>query len=223
VPSEVEYWNWWNAEHREASQGNVSRRQAEVVEAWLSGRRELRLLDVGCGSGWMCERLLSFGSVTGTDLADEVVERARDRLPAAQFFAGDFATVDVGVDYDVIVALEVLSHVADQPAFMQRVASLLVVGGELMLATQNRPILERFNRIPPPGPGQRRQWVDKQQVARLMSDAGLRVLELRTVSPIADHGLMRYVTKAARLTRTERVLERFGFGWTIMARAVKPS
>lgn len=120
---EREFWNQWNAEHREEAQGFVSLRQAEIVEGWLAGESGLRILDIGCGTGWMTERLLPYGEVTGTDLADEVVGRARLRTPEATFVAGDFMTVDVGSDFDVIVCFEALSYVADQPAFLARFAS----------------------------------------------------------------------------------------------------
>jgi hypothetical protein len=61
--------------------------------------------------------------------------------------------------FAVIVTLDVLSHVADQPAFIAKLASHLRVGGQLMLATQNKPILQKYNRVPPPSAGQLRRTV----------------------------------------------------------------
>jgi len=54
-----------------------------------------------------------------------------------------------------------------------------------MLATQNRYVLERFNRIPPPDPGQLRHWVDRRELLRLLQQ-GFEVLELFSVSPKAN-------------------------------------
>jgi len=53
---------------RERTVGGVSVLQAEKVEKWLRqlDRRDLRILDAGCGTGWFCERLLQFGMVTGS-------------------------------------------------------------------------------------------------------------------------------------------------------------
>jgi 2-polyprenyl-3-methyl-5-hydroxy-6-metoxy-1,4-benzoquinol methylase len=132
-------------------------------------------------------------------------------------------TIDVGDDFDVVVTLEVLSHVADQPAFMRRLFEWLKPGGELMLATQNKPVLSRFNRIPAPAPGQLRRWVDREELRKLASDAGFRIDEIFVVSPKADHGIMRVIAKAGRMTHTSRFLERLGFGWTTMLRATRPS
>lgn len=219
---ERRFWNSWNAEHREEAQGDVSIRQAEVIDSWLRGCDGLALLDAGCGTGWLCERLIAYGRVVGTDLADEVIERAQHRVPAGRFVAGDIMMVDVGRDFDVVCSLEVLSHVEDQHAFLERLHSLLVPGGRLFLATQNRPVLQRFNRIPPPGPGQRRRWVDRRELRQLLTEAGLRVDEMRVVSPRSDHGIMRRVVKAAELMHGSAILERLGFGWTIMAAATRP-
>lgn len=220
-----DFWNDWNAEARENAQGDVSHRQADVIAGWLSGRSGLRILDAGCGTGWLTAQLTSYGSVIGTDLADEVIERATVRVPSACFIAGDIMDVDVGSEFDVVVSLEVLSHVEDQLAFLRRLHGLLKPGGQLMLATQNRPVLERFNRIPPPARGQIRQWVDQSALRDLVAEAGFRVEDISVVSPKADHGLMRVIAKVARITGTTRVLERLGFGWTIMlsARALPAS
>lgn len=218
-----QFWNTWNAEQREHYQGDVSRRQAEVVRGWLSGRSGLTILDAGCGTGWLSEQLTEFGQVVGTDLADEVVARAQQRVPQARFVAGDVMTVDVGTGFDVVVSLEVLSHVEDQLGFLRRLHDWLRPGGELMIATQNKPVLARFNNIPPPKPGQLRRWVDRTELGELLAAAGFHVERMFVVSPKSDHGLMRVVAKAARMTRTSRVLERIGFGWTIMALATTPS
>ncbi|MGO8085324.1 class I SAM-dependent methyltransferase, partial [Rhizobium leguminosarum] len=83
--------------------------------------------------------------------------RAAERMPDATFVAGDVMTVDVGSDFDVVVSLEVLAYVADQAAYVARLAGWLKPGGRLMLATQNRPVLQHFCNIPPPAPGQRRK------------------------------------------------------------------
>lgn len=218
---ERDFWNRWNAEAREQMQGDVSLDQAATVEEWLGDQRDMRILDAGCGTGWMCERLVRFGSVVGTDLADEVVDRARERVPAASFVAGDIMDVDVGGDFDVIVSLEVLSHVADQPAFLRRLRSLLRAEGRLIIATQNRPVLERFNRLPPPGSGQLRHWVDRRELRTLLEDGGFVVDDIRLRTPKSDHGPMRAIAKVGRVLRCSALLERLGFGWTIMASATR--
>jgi 2-polyprenyl-3-methyl-5-hydroxy-6-metoxy-1,4-benzoquinol methylase len=179
------FWNSWNALHRERAIDSVSARQAEVVCRWLDrlGGKELDILEVGCGAGWLCPRLVRFGRLTATDLSDEVLARAQHRLPEVTFVPGDFMKLDFGAAaFDVVVTLEVLSHVADQQAFIRKLASHLRPRGHVMMATQNRFVLQHFNRVPPPAPGQLRRWVDRQELAALL-EPEFEVRELFSVTP----------------------------------------
>jgi 2-polyprenyl-3-methyl-5-hydroxy-6-metoxy-1,4-benzoquinol methylase len=234
VPMEAQqrFWNQWNADAREHQLQTVSTDQADVVTGWLRrlGKRDLDILDAGCGTGWLCQKLLPFGRVTATDLSDDVLDRARQRIPEAAFVAGDFMALDFGsAAFDVVSTLEVLSHVADQPAFIAKLARHLRPGGHLMLATQNRPVLERYNRIPPPGPGQLRRWVDKHELRRLLARE-FEVLELFSITPKANRGMMRIINsrtfnrpiRALVGARFDRLKEAAGLGWTLMALARKP-
>ena len=225
-------WNEWNAAYREQARDVVSNRQAQVIQDWLTARavNDAELIDVGCGAGWMCERLLRFGRVTGTDWADEVVERARQRLPEVNFIVGDFFALSIPSGrFDVAVSLEVLSHVADQPAFIARIADLLRPGGLLMLATQNRPVLERWTAIGGPTPGQLRRWVDAPKLRSLLG-ASFDIIELTSIHPVGDQGLLRLVNsrkinRALALVcgqqRIDRVKERCLLGHTLMVLARK--
>jgi 2-polyprenyl-3-methyl-5-hydroxy-6-metoxy-1,4-benzoquinol methylase len=130
----------------------------------------------------------------------------------------------------VVVTLEVLSHVADQPAFIRKLASHLRPGGHLMMATQNRPVLQKFNNVPPPKPGQLRRWVDERELRALL-EPEFEVLELFSVTPRANRGVMRWVNarqinRPIRLLlgdRVDRLKEAMGLGWTLMALARKPA
>lgn len=226
------FWNAWNASTREHSLGEVSRRQREVALGWLEamGREDLTIIDFGCGSGWLCEDLRGYGAVTGVDLSDEVLERARKRMPDVTFVAGDIMTMELGESaFDVVVTLEVLSHIADQPAFVQRLARLLKPGGALMLATQNRPILRRNADVPPAQPGQLRHWVDSGELRRLLAPH-FRIKRLRSLTPRGHNGFLRYVNsyklaaalRALRLEgAAEHLKEQLGLGWTLMVLAEK--
>ena len=230
ISAQQNFWNTWNV-IREKGLSPVPQRQALVVTDWLRRMRrtDLDIIDVCCGAGWMCERLLEFGSVMGIDLADEVLQRARQRVPQARFLAGDFNALDLQSEsFDVAVSLEVLSHVADQKAFLANIARLLRPGGYLMLATQNRYVLERCN-IDPPGPGQIRRWVDKRELQGLLRDC-YEVEALFAVTPAGDHGILRLVTsqklnavlsRVFSKARLEAAQEKLGIGWTLMALACK--
>jgi 2-polyprenyl-3-methyl-5-hydroxy-6-metoxy-1,4-benzoquinol methylase len=225
------YWTSWNVSTREQRISEVSRDQREIVLKWLqaTGRKDLEIIEVGCGAGWLCPSLKEFGKVTATDLCDEVLARAQARVPDVKFIAGDFMQLDFPQRaYDVVVSLEVLSHVADHDAFIAKLTRLLKPGGALILATQNRPALERFNRVPPPAAGQLRRWFDRRELKALLG-AHLRVRRIVAISPHSNKGLTRLIAggPARRLMRAipgrlpQRLLAPL-FGWTLMALAEKP-
>ncbi|WP_457299128.1 class I SAM-dependent methyltransferase [Phyllobacterium sp. P5_D12] len=234
VPLQQQFWNEWNSSTREQQLDEVSFRQAKIVRSWLDslGRRDLDILEVGCGSCWFCAELSAYGQVTGTDLSNDVLERAQKRMPLVQLVAGDFMALDFGVEqFDVVVALEVLSHVEDQPAFMAKMAKHLRPNGTLMLATQNQPVLTKYNRIPPPKPGQIRNWVNRQELVSLL-EKDFIVKDVSSVTLKATRGPMRLLSSRTfnrysnKLIgdRFERFMEAKDFGWTLIARAVrKPS
>ncbi len=225
------FWNQWNASTREKAIGEVSIRQANVVCEWLNsfGRTDLDILEVGCGAAWFSPQLAQFGRVTATDLSDEVLGRAKRRVPEVAFVPGDFMSLNFGTNsFDVAVTLEVLSHVADPRAFIRKIASHLRPAGHLMLATQNRFVLQHFNRVPPPAPGQLRCWFDRRELRELL-EREFEVLSLFSVTCRANRGVMRLIhsrkinlpVRTLLGDRVERLKESIGLGWTLMALARK--
>jgi SAM-dependent methyltransferase len=229
------------------SQRDRRRSSADGLESL--GRTDLSILEVGCGSGWFCPQLMRFGVVTGTDLSDEGLARAQQRAPEATFVAGDFMSLDLRTDFDVVVTLEVLSHVLDQRAFIGKLASHLRPGGHLMLATQNRFVLQYLNWRPPPGPGQLRRWVNGRELRDLLEPEfevselfsttpriaretmvwlrSLRALNPRVSAAVGDSvegargGTADQVGLARPLRWVVERLEAMGLGWSLMALARK--
>lgn len=231
VDAQQAFWNHWNATYRANQRGAASQRQAAVVRDWLtaSGRHELDILDVGCGSGWMADILLPFGRVTATDLADDVLRVAQQKWPGVHFVAGDFLALDFPpASQDVVVTLETLSHVPDQPAFITNIARILRPGGLLMIATQNRFVLERAS-VTPRAYGQIRRWVTPGELRTLLSSA-MRVEQLFTVYPFGHGGMLRLINSPklngiASLVTPQATIDHWkeaaGLGHTIMALARK--
>ncbi len=198
IPLDVqrESWNKWNSDVREESPlTDTNHREAEVIEKWIRhlNHEELSILEVGCGTGWMSEILSSYGNVTGIDLADEVLERSRQRLPHINFLAGSIFDVDMESNqFNVIVSMDVLSHIADKPAFVERISNLLRDKGCLIIATQNRSVFERSSDVGGPNEGEIRQWVNAKELKALLSEQ-FQIAELVSVQPGGDQGLLRLV------------------------------
>jgi 2-polyprenyl-3-methyl-5-hydroxy-6-metoxy-1,4-benzoquinol methylase len=225
-------WDQWNSEARIDRLPEASQRQAEVVEATVAGlqRNDLSIIDVGCGTGWMCKRLARYGQVTGTDFVDSTLEGARKRLPMVQFITGDIFQLDLPLQsFDVAVSLEVLSHVADQLAFVARLAALLKPGGTLILATQNRPVYERWSAVAPPAPDRIRQWVNANELKALMAPC-FEAIRVCSVVPVGNQGYLRivnseklnkFLSRIIPSGRIERAKEMAMLGNTLIAVATK--
>jgi 2-polyprenyl-3-methyl-5-hydroxy-6-metoxy-1,4-benzoquinol methylase len=97
-----------------------------------------RILDMGCGTGWLTSILSEFGEAVGVDLAPEA---ARKRHLHIQFIEADITTWQPDLDrFDVVVSQEVIEHVHDQAGLVGRMHRLLRPGGYLILTTPNARI-----------------------------------------------------------------------------------
>ena len=106
----------------------------------------LDLLDIGCGGGLLCEPLARLGAhVTGIDPAPKNIGVAR--LHAAQSglpITYEEQTVEALAaerrQFDVVMAMEVVEHVADVDFFVKSCCQVVKPGGILFLATLNRTL-----------------------------------------------------------------------------------
>ena len=82
---QTEFWNEWNlsflASAKRSSFQLQQREAAHAAAASLADERPLRILDFGCGTGWLAASLTSFGDVTGIDLSLAAIEHGRQEFP----------------------------------------------------------------------------------------------------------------------------------------------
>ena len=109
-----------------------------------TGIEEPRILDLGCGRGWLAGVMSAFGPTTGVDLSPEGCEKASQRWPDVDFRAGNFFEMPLEEGaYDVVVSQEVIEHVEDQAAYMEVACRCLRPGGYLLLTTPNLDVQKR--------------------------------------------------------------------------------
>ena len=163
--------------------------QASAGHARLAG---LRVLDIGCGAGILCEPLARLGaSVTGIDPAPGPVAVARDRA-GKQNLAIDYrastaeALAAAGESFDVVLAMEVVEHVTNMPAFVATACGLVRPGGLFVASTLNRTLKSFALAIigaeyvlgwMPKGTHQWEKFVTPDELADAIEAAGLRVFK----------------------------------------------
>ncbi len=168
-PHEIEKFNklsatWWNADgpmwplHRLNGlrsgyivQQLVSHFKLDAsTEAPLTG---LRILDIGCGGGLLSEAMARHGAeVHGVDISDGNIAaatlhaRSMSRPPHYEHTTAE-ALYARGEDYDVVLNMEVVEHVADLSSFMRTCNGLVGPGGLQFVSTINRNPLSWLSAI----------------------------------------------------------------------------
>lgn len=106
--------------------------------------QDLDAIDIGCGGGLLTEPVRRMGArVIGLDADAEGVAVARHhaaesgldidyRLGSAEELAAS------GAQFDLVLAMEILEHVADRDAFLDACAAVTRPGGLFIAATLNR-------------------------------------------------------------------------------------
>ncbi len=157
----------------------------------------LRILDVGCGGGLVCEPLARLGAqVTGIDAAPESIRIAAQHAAEGGLdidyrnqYAEDLAAA--GESFDVVLNLEVVEHVADLDAFLEACAALVAPGGASVIATLNRTPksymlaivgAEYLLRWLPRGTHDWRKFVRPSELAAHLRRNGLTVAEMTGVA-----------------------------------------
>ncbi len=159
----------------------------------LSG---LRLLDIGCGGGLLSEPLARLGAdVVGADPSLANIEAARRhaaetgvRVDYRQTEAERLA--DAGEVFDIVLAMEVVEHVADLGLFVRRCGEMVKPGGLMIAATLNRTLKSFALAIVgaeyvlgwlPRGTHRWDKFVTPDELRGLMREAGLKVVDQRGV------------------------------------------
>ncbi len=107
------------------------------ISTLLTHREPSKILDLGCSSGLLSERLRDIGhKVTGVD----VMELAGVTDRTDQFFKADLnegIPPEVGSDFDIVLAADVLEHLVNPGALMSQVREVLSDDGVALFCVPN--------------------------------------------------------------------------------------
>jgi 2-polyprenyl-6-hydroxyphenyl methylase/3-demethylubiquinone-9 3-methyltransferase len=189
----------------------------------------LRILDIGCGGGLLCEPLARLGAgMVGADPSSNNIEAAKlhaagrgleidYRVTVAETLAA------AGERFDVVLAMEVVEHVADAGLFLRTCAGMVKPGGLMISATLNRTLksfalaivgAEYVLRWLPRGTHRWDKFLTPNELEAALAHAGLAVTDETGViynpltdqwrlSPDMDVNYMVTAAKAAQKARAD--------------------
>lgn len=124
--SEIEDTHWWFAARRSIL--------GALLQRLAGSRRDLRILEAGCGTGGNLRMLERYGRVSAFEPDDEarLVAQGKSGLPIS---AG---TLPDGIpfardSFDIVVALDVMEHVEKDRAGFAALGEELAPGGKLII------------------------------------------------------------------------------------------
>lgn len=146
---------------------------------------KLRILDVGCGRGWLTNLATMYGDCEGIEPVAGVVEHARKLFPHLRFEACTAADVKRRPDfapYDVILTSEVIEHVPhpEKDRFLTDIAALLKPEGYLILTTPRAEVWEQWKSIAPPNQPIE-DWITEEHMRTLLTRHGFSELGLERI------------------------------------------
>ena len=182
------YSEFWSSEAWGSAAPNgdeALRAQAitRLIERFVNngaGNRQLRILDLGCGRGWLTNLLSAHGSVLGIDPVPAAIERARVLFPeldVRRAESSDLIAEGFAGQFDLIVSSEVIEHVVPEQkeSFLRDVFRLLKPGGFAILTTPRGELWDLWNRNV--GSGQPvEDWLTENDLQRLCESVDFRVV-----------------------------------------------
>lgn len=174
------------------------------LNAWAPDARDV--LDLGCGDGTLLAQIAGiFGPgvrLTGVDLCDAQIARARKNLPGVSFLCGDATVVKMGQNaYDAVVAHLSLMAMARVGTVLQRAHSALRPSGLLafvcedplagdtifgLMASAMALLRDRLPNFEPLVPG--RASIEHDEILlELLGDAGFATI---TIERFCLHGML---------------------------------
>lgn len=186
----------------------------------FSENTNLRILDMGCGGGFLTTALAQQGyEITGLDIHPENlnVARSHDTTGSGNFICGDARSAPFpSGSFDAVSILDLLEHVEDPEAIIKEASRLLIPGGLLLFHTFNRnPVayiagvksLDTIVKNRVPGIHEYRLFIKPRELKKMLDVAGFTDSTCHGIRPGINRHLFRFLF-------TGKVDDHFTFTWT---------
>lgn len=135
--SAIRYDELWETAYGDMQEiGPAHRHMRRIVGGLMSGLTYKSVLDVGCGAGHnlpLLGRGRALDRVTGLDVSEQALGRARERVPGAEFIQLDVERAALLGTWDLVFSSLLLEHLHDDEAALRNMRAM--AGRDLVLTT----------------------------------------------------------------------------------------
>jgi 2-polyprenyl-6-hydroxyphenyl methylase/3-demethylubiquinone-9 3-methyltransferase len=211
---------WYRAEDTPIA---LLRAESRHRNPWIAdqlGAEPRRVLDLGCGAGFLANYLATRGHcVRGLDADAESlsVARAYDRTGTVEYHRGDACSLPFpDASFDVVCAMDLLEHVEDPARLVSEASRVLAPGGMFLFHTFNRNWLAKlividgvriFVKNTPDDLHVLRLFIKPAELSEMCTSAGLEISQLQGSRP-------RFRWPLWRMLATGKVGDDFAFTFT---------
>ena len=147
---------WWNPRGKFKILHTLTPLRIKYIKDMLNNKtskkidnRKMKILDLGCGGGIVCEPLARIGfDVTGIDFVKSNIDIAKNHALKSKleikYIYKNINSLDLDKKYDVILLLEVLEHLDDWKNIIGILNKNLNYQGKLIISTINRNLFSKF-------------------------------------------------------------------------------
>ena len=167
------------------------------VYRFLKGKKNLNILEVGCGNGYLSYSMNKMGhDVTGIDLSANAIANAKKNY--GNYFVNSSVEEfgkNKNVKYDLIVSTEVIEHVKNPVLFFKDLYNLLSKNGTLILTTPDMGFAKNdsiwFTDLPPV----HLFWFSSNSFQKICLDNNYKYsfFNYKCYFPVNENRLIRYL------------------------------
>ena len=158
--------------------------------------KNLRILDIGCGGGLLCEPLSRLGAkVVGIDASEKNIKIAKTHAKESNLKISYYCASPENFvhreKFDVILNMEIVEHVQDINLFLKESSKFLKKNGIMFIATLNKTLksyifaivgAEYILNLLPKGTHEYEKFIKPSELTTMMENNGLVVKELTGMS-----------------------------------------
>lgn len=167
------------------------------VYDFLKNKSSLKILEVGCGHGYLTYALNNSGfDATGLDVSSKAIESAKSNF-GDKFICADLTSYVLSSNekYDLVIATEVIEHVNEPVQFIENCLNLLKPGGKILITTPSKDFFVQkaiwFTDLPPV----HLFWLSKNSFDAIADKLKLKLefSSFRNYYPKKENRLVRYL------------------------------